>query len=256
VIHDLEPFASPLLLVSKAKEDIEKIKAECADFVKLSRHTLIENFDSKTKEQVIKIRLDGPIPGALRVSVSRVVNDLRHALDQALCDGALFLGATRINRTYFPFGADKSDFNDKVKQHCKDVHPALVDFIKGFNSYFGGDDLLWSLTRLAAKKHQGIIALGIETKGFQLISDRTLDIKSPFKLGINKWNDRKNELEFARIGPGGHMNMKFTIPFEVVMGSADIVGGKPTQGVLEDYARIVESIVLGIKAESFRIKGV
>lgn len=256
MIDDLSPFDSPLMLIGAAKKDIVDIKTACDAFIKTRKYAIVEQFDAKTKEKVVKLRFDDGIPGQLRVNFSRVINDLRHALDQATCDGALTLGATSTKNVYFPFGKDLKDFEGKVKDHCRTVRADLRSFIEKFCAYYGGDNLLWSLTRLAAMKHQRIIALSTEANGFIFHSDDSMLIQGPCTIGINKWNDRRNELEFARVQPGGGIQMKLDIPFQVVIGHADVVAGKPVATVLDEYASKVESIVLAIKAETLRLKGV
>jgi hypothetical protein len=249
---DLPLFESPLLLVSTAKEDIANFRKECGAFAQSCKYELIKEYDSKSDHEVYKFRVDKRVPGKLRMQFSRIVNELRHSLDQVMCDGAKALGAANVKNLYFPFGQDKAGFDDKIKDCRRKVNAELCDFVAQFNAYSGGDSLLWSLTRLAAMKHQRILALGPDWHTIRA-GGPNLTMSGPVIIGINKWNERRNELEFARIGPGGRLEINVQLITEVAIGKADIVGGQSVLSTLDQYAAKVESIVLGIEAESKRI---
>ncbi|MFZ5522799.1 MAG: hypothetical protein ACOY9D_01775 [Pseudomonadota bacterium] len=245
-----EPFESPLLLISSAKENLTKLEIACKVFVTDCKYTPFLGFDSKADEGILKIRLNDRFPGQIRVLGSSIINDLRHALDQAVCDGAIMLGAPNAKNTYFPFAKDPADFRVKLKDKCRKVRPDLVDFIQKFKPYLGGDDLLWALNRIAGKnKHERIFA--ISTKN--TFHADNINSTGLCKLNFTRWNDRKNELEIARLGDGGKAEFKGNLTLEVVIGSADVVGGQPAIEVLNAFLGKAESIVLGIKAESERL---
>jgi hypothetical protein len=84
-------------------------------------------------------------------------------------------------------------------------------------------------------------------------ADANLYMRSPFIIGGNKWNDIRNELEFARIQLGGYINMNFTISLEIVLGVGEAPLGGPAPTVLGEFAGMCERIVLGIEAETSRI---
>ena len=251
-----QPFDSPLLLIGAAEKDINEVKAFCESFTKSCEYAVIKHFDAKTKETVIRLRLKDAIPGTLRVQVSRVINDLRHALDQAVCDGSVMLGAASATDTYFPFGSDATNFPSMVKKNCRKVRQDLLDFIVQFKPYYGGDDILWALNRMTGRnKHQRLLGVTPESKGLILRAEG-LNIKGPMSFTPHNWNDTRNQLEFARIGEGGHLEMQLDIPLQIVIGTADVVGGQPLHAVLDQFLSKAKGIVFGIKAETARLAAV
>jgi len=252
---EFEPFESPLLLIGAAKENLVKLKSACDSFVKNAGYKIMLQQDMKTGDAIIKAHMATAFPGQIRVIASTIINDLRHALDQAVCDGALILGASNSKNIYFPFAKDLADFNVVLKDKCRKVRPDLVDFIKNFNPYFGGDNLLWALNKLAGiNKHQRIVSIAVNPNSIIEIQ-RAFWGRNIKTLVINKWNDRKNELEVIRVNSVGDMevNFSFRLDLEIVMGKADIVSGQPAIAILNTFVSKAESIVLGIKAESERL---
>lgn len=67
-----------------------------------------------------------------------------------------------------------------------------------------------------------------------------------------RWSDLRNEMEFARTGPGGHINADTEFGLYVGLGT-----GAPLNGVATAvFARMVdkfERIVVDIEAETIRI---
>ncbi|MFZ3033235.1 MAG: hypothetical protein WA138_04415, partial [Parvibaculum sp.] len=74
-----------------------------------------------------------------------------------------------------------------------------------------------------------------------------------FTVGINKWNDMRNELEFARIGQGGYVQMDFAIPLQIIVATAEAVAGHEALPLFNTLTGKVEGIVLGLEAETARI---
>ncbi|HTN93991.1 MAG TPA: hypothetical protein VMJ33_05380 [Gallionella sp.] len=250
-----EPFESPLLLIANARENLRQFEIACRAFTANCKYDIFMEQDKD--EVVVKARLkNDKFPGHIRVIGSSILNDMRHALDQAVCDGAIMLGPVNAKNTYFPFAKDYADFNIQLRGKCKKVRPDLLEFIKNFKPYLGGDDLLWAFNRIAGKnKHQRILAISTNNT---LYTDDTMVYREG-KIGINLWNERKNELEVSRtkisnIGDhdnADHMKIEFTL--EIVIGEAEVIGGYPAIEVLKDILNKTEGIVLAIKAESERL---
>jgi hypothetical protein len=254
-MDNLELFESPLLLIGAAKENFNRFAIACDTFVRNAKYDIF--MEQVRDEVVVKARLkNDKFPGHIRVIASSILNDMRHALDQAVCDGAIMLGATDAKNTYFPFAKDYADFNIQLKAKCKKVRPDLLEFIKNFKPYLGGDDFLWAFNRITGKnKHQRIFAISTNKT---LYTDDNLVFREG-KIGSNLWNERKNELEVSRTkisNIGNHDNadlMKIEFTLEMVIGDAEVIGGHPAIEVLNDILNKTESIVLAIKAESERL---
>lgn len=250
---DFALFESPRLLLDGAHRDLRELNAQVARFVPTCTFRSHEHHDPTTGENVFTLRFSARLPPQLRLLASSIVNGLRHSLDQAVCDAAVQLGAraTDLNRTYFPFAKDPAQFPNVVRQHCGRVHPDLVKRIELLKPYLGGDDLLWALSSMAGKnKHQRIIHLGIANKvtGLQIHS-----AAGPARIRTNGWNEARNALELARVGPGGDVDLSIGTTADVVMGDVPVVGGRPASKVLEELLFKCEAIVADIKKEAERL---
>ena len=255
---DLLPFESPKLLIDGAKTSILDFKSECESFIQGCTYDTIVHIDPNTREQVVKCRFHNRVPPKMRVPAYHIVCDLRHALDQAVCDGALVLGRANAKGVYFPFGLTPKNLDDETKVKTKAVNPDLVTFIRGFNAHYGGDDLLYSLSALAGpNKHQRILRISLDSGGALFGGSGQpwrLTVSSGDKIGINKWNELRNELEFCRFGPNTHGNIDVSPVVQIVLGTGEPPLSSPAATVLDALASKVESIVLGIEAETARLK--
>jgi hypothetical protein len=251
----LEPFESPKLLVDSGKESLAEFETRCADFIKICTYEVVEHVDPKTKEKVVKLRFKHRIPGRLRTLVHHIVSDFRHALDQAVCDGAIQLGRTDGKGVYFPFGRDETDLAAEINKKLRNVHPDLADYVRTLKPYVGENGLLCAICQIAGpNKHQRIARLSLNNPNVVIRGDG-LFATGPFKISVNQWNDLRNELEYARIGPGGHLQIQLEVPIEIVLGTGEAPLTGPAATILRDFAGMVERIVLGIESETIRIKG-
>jgi hypothetical protein len=101
VMNDLHPFESPKLLIDRAKVSIDELEPLCNAFIRNCAYDVISYTDPKTGEHVVKIHFQQRIPPIMRLPASDALNNLRHALDQAVVDGAILLG-----RSFWGFGRD------------------------------------------------------------------------------------------------------------------------------------------------------
>jgi hypothetical protein len=255
---DLAPFESPKLLIEGAKASLLEFEAACDNFIKGCRYEVVSHTDPKTREQVFKLRFKQRMPGALRVKASGILNDLRHALDQAVCDAAIALGRGDAGGIYFPLAKTASDLEGDLKGKLKGVHADLVALLRSFKPHYGGDDQLYAVARLAgANKHQRVLRISLDATAGQVFStDRPgQEIKGPGSIGPFKWNETRNEMHVARIGVGGKMDMDFAPRLQIVLGTGEPPLKSPAASVLSAFASKVESIVLAIEAETTRILG-
>jgi len=260
-MDDLEPFESPKLLIDGAKASIVDFKASCDAFIQGCTYDIVDHLDPNSGDKIVKLRFHHRVPPKMRVPASGVVNDLRHALDQAVCDAAMLLGRPNAKGVYFPFGQTPKNLDDEVAARCKNVDTQLVTFLRAFNSHYGGDDLLYALGSLAGpNKHQRVLRISLGSGGTQIGGGGqpwALHAGAGgFSIGMNKWNELRNELEFARFGKGTTGNIDARPVLQIVLGTGEPPLSDPAPTVLDALASKVESIVLGIEAETARIRGV
>ncbi|HEY4470809.1 MAG TPA: hypothetical protein VGN21_06525, partial [Stellaceae bacterium] len=148
-MDDLAPFEGPKLLIDGAKATTDEFESGCAAFIQNCTYDVIRYIEPRSRDKVVKVRLHHRVPPALRVSAYRILNDLRNALDQAVCDAAITLGRADAKGVYFPSGKTADDLGREIARKCRGVDPELVAFIAALQPHCGGDDLLYALCKLA-----------------------------------------------------------------------------------------------------------
>src|SRR6266550_3587256 len=205
-MDDLAPFEGPKLLVEGAKASVDEFEAGCAAFIKNCTYDVIRYIEPSSRDKVVKVRLHHRVPPTLRVLAYRILNDLRNALDQAVCDAAITLDRVDAKGVYFPSGKTADDLGREIVRKCRGVDPKLVAFIEALQPHYGGDDLLYALCKIAGlNKHQRIIGIGLNHSGFALQRgghNAYIPHADLRPLPFNKWNSLRNELELMRFGQG------------------------------------------------------
>jgi len=253
---DLDAFESPKLLLAGAKVSLALFEAQAAIFAQTCRHTLVQRPNQKTGGTTVVLCLQDKLSDSARIAAYRIVTDIRSALDQATGDAAIELGRANSKGVYFPMGRDPSDFEGQVRRHCRGVHAELISFIERLKPYYGGNSELWALGRMAGpNKHQRILAVGFQSENITIHGYpwALATLKGPATL-TQHWDGKNNELEVMQIGPGGHLNAHIRPSLEVTIGEAEVFKGKPAAATFHQLIGIVEGIVLGLEAETARIK--
>ncbi|MBD9540097.1 hypothetical protein IB276_11595 [Ensifer sp. ENS04] len=257
----IDPFESPKLLIEGAVEDIEELGIKCRAFVDACTSVAFAEPDFQAGQNVIKFRVAQKIPQRLRYLTSNILNNLRHALDQAINCGAVELGARKRN-SYFPFVKDEAELPAALASKCKSVDSRLSDYIvREFKPYGGGDDLLYAMSKCTGpNKHQLTLSLQCDLQtmiwddrfAFQLTGSGM----GGDTLGFLGWDSRKQELEFARIFPGSVLKITGQphLPLFIAICGSPELGGDVVVVVLRNLASKVRSIVVAIEAETARLK--
>lgn len=250
----IDPFESPKLLLARAKENAADFKARLEAFGKTNPWEIVSDPDLKTGEQIIKARLTNPLPANLRAVFSDAVNNLRHALDQAVNSAAIEIRGGQAN-CYFPFGRDAADFATiYASKRYKTVPVELRAFLDNLKPYSGGDELLCGLNRITGpNKHQAMLTIELSAPGFGMtgVFSGTGAFGGSF---ISKWDSAKNELSLARIGAGSQMKMNFQIGMNILLGGRNAMSGQPALGMLDALSSKAKGIVLGLEAEVRKVR--
>jgi hypothetical protein len=254
-VDDIDPFESPKELIQGAKEQLAQLELECRSFGDNCPYRILTQIDRKTGENVVTLRLQNIFPARLRRFASSILKEIRLALDQAMCDAAVELGRTDANGVYFPFGKSAADLRESRKAKCRKVDRRIVAFAMKFKPYYGGNPVLWTLANLATVSHQRIV--GAQAQDKAAFGNAILQCTGPLNLTINLWSDPNQELEVARLPPGASITFKsdFVLSLDVIFSKAAYaVAGRPLVATLHDMIGIADSIVLGIEAETARLK--
>lgn len=256
-MDDLALFESPKLLLQGADESISELETGCAAFLATNQYDPVRTFDPNSGDELVKYRFRNRIPGRLRLLAYRIVNDLRHALDQALCDAAIALGRPHGKRLYFPFGRDADNLELRIASDCKGVDGRLLDFIRALKPH--EDKLLHALSVIAGpNKHQRTLRIALDAKGLILDGSLPLSMAGPLQIVAGadaKWNDLRNELLVLRIKPGGSVAAHDAIKpaLQIAIGEGKEPLGGPAAAVLRQLMHRVESVVLGLETETGRL---
>jgi len=254
-MDSLKPFESPKELINGAKEQLLQLDAACRAFGDNCPYEIVTHNDNKAGEKVVGLRLKNRLPPRIRRLASSILKEARLALDQSMCDGAIVLGRSDAKNVYFPFGKSVADLRQSRKDKCKRVDRRLIAYAMRFKPYYGGNRMLWSLARLATYSHQRIIEVRPQDR--MDFPKAVIGGHGPLQLTINKWIDMRNELEVARLPIGASLAVKndFVLTLNVIFSqSGEAVAGREVVAALTDLVGIAESIVLGIEAETARLK--
>lgn len=168
------------------------------------------------------------------------------------------LGRKNAKGVYFPFGKTAADLRHSRKSKCDKVDRRIVAYAMRFKPNYRGNPMLWTLARLATHSHESIIAARPRDAG-AYIQQAIVSATGPLQLTINKWNDFHNEMEVARLPGNGSLtlNPNAALPLQVIFGeSGEAVKGRQLTAALHDLVSIAESVVLGIEAETARLKSI
>lgn len=254
-------FYSPWLLIKEARTQLDRFDQQWRSFHERSFGIPMEVLDPQTFERVFKFRILPEIPEDLRLAASNCINNMRHALDQAINCASLELGSQE-NRAYFPIANDASNLDKVIKGNCKGVPPQLLDEIKGLKPYVGGDPFLGFLGAEAGpNKHRVVIDLDT---GWTNILHTGPDgwfirFKGPGTLFPNagrNWCPTNQEVEVARVSTGGDIKLTYMTKPPIHISLYD--GGRkefmPAFAFLSECVNRVAEVLEFIEATTQRLK--
>lgn len=251
-MNGTDPFQSSRESVDWAKNHITNLESQAVAFFNTNPYSRIVEIDPNTAEKVHKVRLVKPLPVALSHIAFDAVNNLRSALDQAGFAAGILAKPGNPKYTNFPFADSAAQLEVVIKGRCKDIPQDVVNIMRGFKPYKGGNDLLWALNQLAnTNKHAIVRPVATLVGGVRLVGPGSSI--GGVAIGVTPWDSAKNELEFARSNPGGTFEMNVQVSSHIAICDIEFIGGKPAIAVLNDMASIVESIIMAIEAECRRI---
>lgn len=263
--------------------EVLKLKIERADKHVLELHALIQAFlESGVYEVSTDTTVDShewlvieqtkEIPGTISVVVGEIVYQLRSTLDHLACALARQNGSSDTS-VYFPFAGDRQEFYLPATQ--RKIHklgPDAIALIEELKPYKGGNDFLWSLSRIAnIDRHRSNIAVDIS--GISLAAEMQVTLRAgenifrfrkPFipeiETGANSFFfsmrdpvrttfQKKMPLMGLPIGAQGEGKTKIT--FDVTFGDVDIVGRHPVFTTMQQYFQLVRGICIAFDSRFF-----
>lgn len=250
-----DPLESARYMLARAQHHADELHAQIGIYLDSRPLTIVAEYDPDMDEHVYKVKVAKTLPAMLNGIASDAICNLRSALDQSMYACCVAAGGRKSN-THFPFGDTDTEVESRKTRGSSDVPPDIFVFVKQFQPYKGGDDLLWALNKLAnANKHRILSPMATIADDFS-VGDFAVLSSGPVKVFLNPtWDRTKNELEFARIRHTPEFNMNGRVNFTelVSFGEVDVVFGSPADGVLNHLIGKIDSILRGIEAEARRI---
>jgi hypothetical protein len=245
-------FDSAKLLLDRAREHREEFHRRSKAW--LDGHpytTLIEPYPN-TGEYVLKAKIEG-IAGFLFPIAADALNNLRHALDHAVCASVLAKdGASDLTGICFPFGKNETSFNDNLAKTRKNAAPEIVAAVRALKPYRGGDDKLWGLSHLTnVSKHRSLIALYPEIKRLGIGPYSVFNNDQAWSRPI--WDSTKNELTAAIAPAPEELNYNLNLEFYIGFGDVEIFQRKSVVAVIEHFLKRVEAINANIEVKTKRL---
>jgi len=253
----LDPFQSPRRRLARAKEQIRHLNARAKAFFSGKKNpcTQVTETDADGITQLYKFKFTKPVPERLTDLAFEAAESLRSVLDQTGYATAIASGKTDPKATYFPIADSAVQLEtDVIKRgRCKDLPPEIVALFRSFKPYKGGNDLIWALNRICnSSKHRLIVPIGMAVQGVRI---RHMEISGTLAMLAPHWDSEKDEMIFARVGPGGKIQYDIELTFFIAFGEIDAVRGEPAVPLLSAMFGEVQRILLATEAQA-RLLGI
>jgi hypothetical protein len=123
----------------------------------------VSNYDPELDEDVWSFAIGSPVLPQIPVLIGEVLHNVRSPLDQ-MASAIAKKNTGSYRNTYFPFGADQASFEEQVQQKCKRLPTDVVDRIRAWKPYRGGNDSLWLAHDLNRDdKHNNLTPVNLST---------------------------------------------------------------------------------------------
>jgi hypothetical protein len=246
-----DPLYSAKLRIERAEELLDQLFADQNRFFEQATVTEVVELDADETHELYKLAVSERFPIKWRVLATEIV--LRAALDHAAF-ATFFLRSGGLDTKYaaFPFGKSASELDKIVKGRSRDCPKEIQTLLRSFNAFEGGNDLLYTLSKLAnASKHGLITFIGGALAGGQLT------MKGP-KGGFDfdhpvTWDGEKNEIVYARVKGGTKFEQQGKLQVYPLIPGTEHLPGITSTGVLSKIGEEVARVVGEIEHESRRI---
>lgn len=151
-------FAAPKLKLARARQHIEALREEMAEFAAAQPFNMYINTHLDRNPDFL-FGMIGPIPPIVSLIFGDAIHCLRAALDLLACDLARHNGKS-ADGVYFPFASSKAGLKDQIKSKKFDrAGPIAVGLLEATAPFWGGNEVLRSLHALdIADKHKEVLA--------------------------------------------------------------------------------------------------
>lgn len=251
----MDKFASPNILLSRAKMHITELRTWLDIYKNQEVFENITHYDQRLNQTFHKLRLTVEPPAIVAAIAFDALNCLRSALDHAVYEASVELGAKpKPKYTKFPFGDDAAaaaaDLPRKRAEVPDSIRPLLLSF-KPYKAENGGNGVLWGLNNLRNSKiHQILtpfISRGVGTHVHSGLAIGAVQIRSD-------WDSESRMYTYCVTE--GHLPHFFQFRFSVNVAFDDSTAfsGKLAFDTFVEMAQLCDRIVAEIQAETYRLQ--
>lgn len=247
--HDL--FESPKALLTWAYEDAKRFKELEVAFFDGNPYEQIVEFDEVYQRDAHRIRFTSQPPAEMRKLASHIINDLRHALDQAFVTAAKFFGwlPDRKDRSllYFPFSKDLTDLTKhRLRGIPVEVHKVIVDAQPYFaqNDGTGGNDITRELGRIGGpNKHEAALT----SRAVVALTELKVVWNADWRVPYDPWDPLKDELTIGYFPKGTKGDYNADVTFLICFSDIEALNGRAASDLFDYWGRWVQHIVKGLE---------
>ncbi|GCA49310.1 hypothetical protein KGO5_01753 [Sinorhizobium sp. KGO-5] len=249
----LEQFESAYALIDEAQEGVDDFLSALVEFERERPAQWLREEDPSTNKILLKLAFEPP-SSKIRRQAYRVVNDCRHALDQAVFAGTTLISPTGGKKTYFPFASDPAEFEDLFtkKRNCADVAPELKAVLRGFEpwwpspNHIGGNFLLRTLGKISGpNKHQ--VPVSTMVQAYPSKVEFSTEHPVEFRLPPEKV-EGKNEFVIAYLPRHGLEKLKVEARSHYMLAGIPELHDKAALAIFCDFIALTSRIVQDIEA--------
>lgn len=248
-----DPFYSAKLLAHLARADVEDFATGCQTFIDNCQLEFIADYNQEADQTIVRARVRTDIPDELERDAVRLVMEMRATLDKAVNAAAkVITNSGDVRYTSFPFGTCKAEVEGQLRAErgqLRNIPKELHEHLLGLAPHMGGNDLLAAFGVFSnPAKHEAVLAVNLRLLGIGINSgnwhfDRVQII----------WNEAKDEAELFRLRGRLKSYNGLRISCGVAFHDAKGLTDKEVSSTLCEIAGMVETIVLGLEAETARI---
>ncbi len=243
-------LVSPKRRLRRAQEHISRLEKRIGTFFKRKPGDYVAEVDSHGMT-VHAFKFYRKIPDSWADAAVEALEALRSSLDQCGYAVAVRAGVPEPKNAYFPFGDSVVDLDANVKGRCKDLPPEISALFRSFEPHEGRNYTLWALNKLCnANKHRLLMPVGIASGGMQV---NTAIMGNGARMLAPSYDRAKNQIVFAMVDPGGHLQYDVQLSFNVSFDEFNGVAAGPAVGILNAIASEVDRVLRATEAECKRI---
>ena len=247
-------FDTPQEHIDWAKTCIATAESSFAAYVQNNAFSNVTEFDPKTGEKIIKVKLANPVPQMVSGTVRGALLDIKHSFDQSLFAAARIAGCARFDKNYpwaETFFGTKGIIDKRQRKPESALPQFLVDEIFRQQPYgtrpgfSGGDNLIRDMARLVNDKHSIGFKVTASVTGMH-IGKMTMSGGGSFFHG---WDPVKEELIIAKLMPGGEISYQdCAMSADIFFKRAGDIGKVPVFAAAKIFADRAQFVLDGFKS--------